>query len=578
MSLRARRWRTSAMVGTTIGVLVLLLWGSLAYSLWRDRVDTLDYATVNTQRLTQLMETHAARLYEGASLVLTAAENWGQTNPEVDLRSDPAFRQFAATLVAQARTIRSLLVVDAGDRAHMVIGPRVDTIVSLPDRDYVRVWSAPRPHEPYVGTPVRSRFDGEWVLPVSLAVGTGTSPRTMIVIELSLAAINELYQSILVGRTDAASLLRTDGTLLTRVPFSEANVGRILANGRIFVRYLPENRRGVFDEVVVIDGTRRVVGYAQVGATDLVVVFSQQTEAALADWWRSLRLYIAVFALVSGVVIGLGLYAVRLIRRDEALAKAQHEALLAAEAGSRAKSTFLATISHELRTPLNAILGFSGLLVDQAHGSLGAPQYREYANDIKRSGAYLMDLIEDMLDAVRLEAGALKLTPEPTDLHAEIESVFSALRPEAERKRLDLCVDVAAEMPLLELDLRALRRILLNLVGNAVKFTEPGGSITVRGTLDGAQALLAVSDTGIGIAPEKIGLLGRPFVQVDDSLARRHAGSGLGLAICKGLAEAMGGNLEIASRVGKGTTVSVRLPATRAVGAAGRPLFRRPAA
>jgi signal transduction histidine kinase len=573
MKLNARRWRTSGMVGTTIAVLVLLLWGSLAYGLWRSRVDTLAYATGNTQRLTQLMETHAARLYEGASLVLTAAENWGLTNPEADLRTDEGFRQFATTMVTQAKIIRSMLVVDASDRAQMVIGPRVDTVVSLPDRDYVRVWSAPRPHEPYVGTPVRSRFDGDWVLPISLPVGPSQSPKVLLVVELSLAAINELYRSILVGRSDAASLLRTDGTLLTRVPFSEANVGRV-ANGRIFVRYLPESRRGVFDEVVVIDGKRRVVGYAQVGTTDLLVVFSQETEIALADWWRSLQFYIPVFVLVSTVVIGLGVYVVRLIRRDERLAQAQHAQLLAAEAGSRAKSAFLATISHELRTPLNAILGFSGLLADQAHGPLGAPQYREYVNDIHRSGSYLMDLIEDMLDAVRLEAGALKLTPEPVDLEAEIRSVFAALRAEAERKRLVFTSEVAADVPLLELDLRALRRILLNLVGNAVKFTDAGGTIAVRGTLDGPCVVVAVSDTGIGIAPEKIGLLGRPFVQVDDSLARRHAGSGLGLAICKGLAEAMGGRLEIVSRVGQGTTVTARLPATPAVGAAGRPLVR----
>lgn len=413
---------------------------------------------------------------------------------------------------------------------------------------------------------------------MSLLVGADAPLRTVLVVELSLAAINELYQSILVGRTDAATLLRTDGTLLTRVPFTEGNVGRVFSSGRIFVRYLPVSPRGVFDEVVVIDGTRRLVGYAQVGTTDLLVVFSQQTEAALADWWRSLQLYIAVFVLVSVAVIGLGIYVVRLIRRDETQARAQHDALLAAEAGSRAKSTFLATISHELRTPLNAILGFSGLLADQAHGPLGAPQYRDYADDIRRSGTYLMDLIEDMLDAVRIEAGALKLTPEPTDLQTEVESVFAALRSESERKRLVCTAEVAPDVPLLEMDLRALRRILLNLVGNAVKFTESGGAITVGGTLDGTHVVLAVGDTGIGIAPEKIGLLGQPFVQVDDSLARRHTGSGLGLAICKGMAEAMGGAIEIVSRKGQGTTVTVRLPATPALGASGQPLPRRPAA
>ena len=549
------------MVGITIAVLLLLLWGSLAYGLWRSRADALSYATVNVQRLAQLLETHAARLYETASLVLIAAENWSRTNPDADLRVDDAFALFAATLISQADPIRSLIVVDSRDQAQMVAGDQIGKVAALPDRDYVRVWSAPRLHEAYVGTPVRSRFDGEWVLPISLAIGNASPPQQLLVVELSIAEINGLYRSILVGRSDAASLMRTDGTLLTRVPFSDANVGRVLANGRIFVRYLPQSPRGVFDETVVIDGTRRIVAYSRVGMGDLVVVFSQETDTALIEWWRNLNLYIPIFVLVSAAVIGLGVYVVRLTRRDELSAQAQHQALLAAEAGSRAKSTFLATISHELKTPLNAILGFSGLLADQAHGPLGAPQYREYAGDIRRSGTYLMDLIEDMLDAVRLEAGALKLTPEPVDIDAEIRSSYAAVRPEAERKKIAFSVSVASDMPPLDLDLRALRRILLNLLGNAVKFTDKNGAVAVSGALEGSEVIVAVRDTGIGIAPEKIGLLGRPFVQVDDSLTRRHAGSGLGLAICKGLAEAMGGRLEIASRLGQGTTVTVRLPA-----------------
>jgi two-component system, cell cycle sensor histidine kinase DivJ len=166
-----------------------------------------------------------------------------------------------------------------------------------------------------------------------------------------------------------------------------------------------------------------------------------------------------------------------------------------------------------------------------------------------------------MLDAVRLEAGALKLAPEPVDLATEVASGLTTVRPDAERRRIALCNEASRDLPPLELDRRALRRILLNLLGNAVKFTEPGGSITLRAALEGDMIILAVADTGIGIAAEKIALLGRPFVQVDDSLTRRHAGSGLGLAICKGLAEAMGGTLHITSQVGRGTVVTVRLPA-----------------
>jgi hypothetical protein len=360
-----RRWRSSAMVATTIAALLLLLWASLGYGLWRSRTDALSYAVGHTQRLTQLLESHAARLFEGASLLLIATENWGRIHPDADLRTDDDFRIFAETLVRQAGAVRSLTVVDRWATGHVIAGARTGDVASLADRDYVRVWSAPRAHEAYVGTSQRSRVDGEWVLPVSLAIGGTGAASWILVVELPLVAINKLYRSILIARSDAASLMRTDGTMLTREPFVEANIGRTLPNGRIFAKYLPEASHGVFDEVVIIDGKRRLVGYSQVGSTDLLVVFSQETEVALADWWRSLTLYIAAFAAVTLLVIVLGCLVVRLIRRDEASARDQREALLAAEAGSRAKSTFLATMSHELRTPLNSIIGFSSLLAEQ---------------------------------------------------------------------------------------------------------------------------------------------------------------------------------------------------------------------
>jgi two-component system cell cycle sensor histidine kinase PleC len=551
--------RTSAIVATIVAVLLLLLWGIVGYGLWRSRVDTLSFAADNTQRLTQLLEGHAARLLDTTRLVLVATKDWFAQHAPLDPRRDPDFAAAAATMIAQTRAISGLSVVGPDGLAHAIVGPPPGMSWFAGDRDYVRVWATPRPYEPYVGSSIRDRADGEWVLPISLANTAAPGAPWIFVVTVRLAHINDLYRSTLVERTDAASLLRTDGTLLTRVPVVESNIGRVFSGGRIFVQHLPHRPRGVFDEVVVIDGTRRLVGYSQVPGTDLLVVFSQETAAALEDWTRSLYLYLTAFGALSAGVILLGVFLVRLIRRDEYYARVQREALLTAEAASRAKSTFLATISHELRTPLNSILGFAGLIADQTLGAIGVAKYREYADDIRHSGRYLLELIEDVLETARIEAGKLTLTPEPVDVCAEIDAALVSVRPEAERKALALDVECPA-IPPVEMDRRALLRILINLLGNAVKFTERG-RVAVTVTHQAERLSVTVADTGIGIAPEKIALLGRPFVQVDDSLTRRHGGSGLGLAICKGLAEAMGGEIEITSQLGVGTAVTLRLPA-----------------
>ncbi|WP_162914878.1 sensor histidine kinase [Desertibaculum subflavum] len=238
-----------------------------------------------------------------------------------------------------------------------------------------------------------------------------------------------------------------------------------------------------------------------------------------------------------------------------------------AEAHSRAKSAFLANMSHELRTPLNAIIGFSETMSRELLGPIGAPRYLEYADDIHNSGIYLLDLINDILDLSRIEAGKRELVPERIDLGELIEEATRMISPVAQRGRVTVKVPSGAGMPAV-VDRRAVQQILLNLLSNAIKFSPEGASVDVLLRRDGEMAVITVVDQGPGIPADKIDTLGRPFVQVDDVLSRRQPGSGLGLAITRALAELHGGSLSIESQLGHGTRVSVTLPVNRLAAAA----------
>jgi len=230
-----------------------------------------------------------------------------------------------------------------------------------------------------------------------------------------------------------------------------------------------------------------------------------------------------------------------------------------AEFASQAKSEFLANISHELRTPLNAILGFSEIMESGLFGPLGSEKYYEYLRDIRESGVYLLDVINDVLDMAKIEAGRFRLARETLDIDKVVLDAMRVISPRAEEKSIAVRAEAACGATV-EVDRRALKQILLNLLSNAVKFTPAGGRVTIRTRAVGGAMNLYIEDTGIGIPKDAIDKLGRPFEQVENQFSKSHKGSGLGLAIAKSLTELHGGSMRIRSTVGVGTVVLVRLP------------------
>ncbi len=235
-----------------------------------------------------------------------------------------------------------------------------------------------------------------------------------------------------------------------------------------------------------------------------------------------------------------------------------------AEAANRAKSEFLANMSHELRTPLNAIIGFSEIMHSATFGALGSDRYVEYVHDIHTSGNYLLNVINDILDMSKIEAGHFSLDREEIDLCPLIHETVRVVSLQAQEKDIKVETRIADSVTL-DADRRAIKQVLLNLLSNAVKFTDTGGRISVRARKVSGALVCTIEDTGCGIPKSALKKIGQPFEQVENQFTKSHAGSGLGLAISRSLTELHGGALKIRSTEGVGTIVSVRIP-TRSTG------------
>ena len=313
--------------------------------------------------------------------------------------------------------------------------------------------------------------------------------------------------------------------------------------------YVAPRRREEFK--AIMDAHDKVTDFvSEIRRSDGSTIWISETARAVRDWAGRIVCYEGTVEDVTKKI------------EDESVLR---RALETAETANRAQNAFLATMNHELRTPLNAIIGFSEIIEKEMLGSVNPPQYRNYAADIRVSGVRLLAIVNDILDASRLEGGTVKLDPEPATIGVLVRDAVSAAHTFTGDMR-SVAVDIDPAVPKIFVDPYRFRQCIVKLVSNALKFTPEGGSISVKVCRAGDGGIaLTVLDTGIGMETDKIAAAFEMFNQIDNSLSRRFGGIGLGLSITKALVEMHGGRLVIESSVGRGTSATIRLPKNRLI-------------
>jgi len=392
-----------------------------------------------------------------------------------------------------------------------------------------------------------------------LALGAEALARTSFWL---LYAEEDRYRLLARNITDVITRHGRDGAVLFVSPAAEALFGGRVAD---------LHGHGLFDRVHVTDRPAYLTALgdaAALGETSSVE-FRVRRDTADADGrpaaefvWIEMRC--RPFEQTTGDADAVDRREVVAVLRDvterKRLQQAQLDAHAGAERANEAKSRFLATMSHELRTPLNAVIGFSDMLMQEDELMLDGKRRNEYADLINTSGKHLLSVVNGILDMSKIETGNFEITPEPFAPSQAIASCCGLLTLRASEAGVRLEKLAAADLPEIVADKRSVNQILINLLSNAIRFTDRGGTVRVSARAEAATITFAVEDDGVGISEADLVRVGEPYFQAATSYDRRHSGTGLGLSIVKGLVRLHGGELSIRSRVGEGTRVTVRLP------------------
>lgn len=556
-----------------VALIALLVSVLVAAALWHDKRQYRERATVATQNFTALLDRQLSALFDKTDVVL---RNVGLHHAAQAAQGGSNAEDFGRFLVQQQALLPEVLGLLAAGPDGVVrwgAGMTQETPVSVADRDYFQ--QAQRSDLPMliVSAPVYSRVSLQWVIVLARRL-SGPDGRFAGIVFASLAT-TELGKAMMLGLgpQGAATLRTQDLALVHRVPLPTDLVGGRNVSPQLRQALQAGPEAGAY-VATALDGVERSNAYRRMQRYPFYVVVGLPTSDYLDDWLASALAISALGVLVVLVTGGATLLIYRAARRQEAVmaervrAGEAVEALLVertrlngelslrvreAEAANQAKGRFLAGMSHEIRTPLHAVLGLAYLL---EKSELPADA-RELVRKVRRAGRSLLGIVNDVLDDAKIEAGRLELEDAPLHLQALFDGVATAMATTAAGKDIELVVFPPPPLPALRGDAQRLEQVLLNLTGNAIRFTERG---TVELRLQ-AQPLdehrvelrFQVRDSGTGIPPAQQEAIFAPYAQADASTWRHHGGTGLGLSICRRLVRLMGGDMGVSSQPGQGS-------------------------
>ncbi len=581
-------------------VVAALMWLFIGWLIWSERESALAHNRIDGRNLAAAFAVELTHTLDHIDGAMDAIIGRMPVNPD----GSPKFEelvQWSRDFALLARPARYIGLIDkqgmlvfSNNYSHT--GPHGESTVSLKDREHFTIHRDHLEYGLYISPPLAGRVAEGKMLFITKRIQTADGKfGGVLAFLVPPVELTRMREHIDLGQRDALAVIGTDGIVRVRVsadhPDGEVGLGASV-RGAPWPENVPQGGYGTYSRPGVLTPVERLFSYRRLERYPLIVNVGLDLDDILGEARRHVWVLGAIGIAMTVLVFGLAILLVREIRRrilrDVQLAaeRGQLEAARArilleqtklshantellgavekAETANQAKSRFLAHMSHELRTPLHAIIGFSELIQDQVPRTGAPAAIGEYATDILTSGRHLLELINAILDISKVESGTDQLVDARLRVADEIHTSLIAVAGRARDRQIKIDLRVPEALPTLRADATKLRQVLINLMSNAVKFTEPGGAVTVSAAIaDDGGMQIAIRDTGIGMTPAETEIALQPFGQVDNSLARAHEGTGLGLPLALRLVELHGGQLQIESVKGTGTTVTVWLPPER---------------